>query len=104
MDLQMPDLNGIEATRRLTCRPAHTSAVLVVTMFEDDDSVFAAMRAGARGYLLKGRARPRRCGAIRAVAAGGGAIFSPAIAEHLMHYFATAPRLTTLHPVDAFPT
>jgi len=51
MDLQMPDLNGIEATRELA-RAVPTAAVLVLTMFDDDDSVFAAMRAGARGYVL----------------------------------------------------
>ena len=53
MDLRMPGLDGIEATRRLT-RSGSAAAVVVLTMFEDDDSVFAAMRAGARGYLLKG--------------------------------------------------
>src|SRR4029077_5146742 len=53
MDLRMPGLDGIEATRRLT-RAGSSSAIVVLTMFEDDDSVFAAMRAGARGYLLKG--------------------------------------------------
>lgn len=66
MDLRMPDLDGIEATRQINSRvPA--PAIVVLTMFEDDDSVFAAMRAGARGYLLKGsrpgrdRARDPRC-------------------------------------------
>ena len=53
MDLRMPELDGIEATRRIN-RRASAPAVVVLTMFEDDDSVFAAMRAGARGYLLKG--------------------------------------------------
>src|SRR6266851_5004290 len=52
MDVQMPGLNGIEATRHIL-RTSPQSKILVVTMFEDDDSVFAAMRAGARGYLLK---------------------------------------------------
>ncbi len=60
MDLQMPDLDGIAATRRLAAANPHVG-VLVVTMFEDDESVFAAMRAGARGYPAEGRARPRRC-------------------------------------------
>src|SRR5213078_4549302 len=69
MDLRMPDLDGIEATRRLTRRGA-TPAVIVLTMFEDDDSVFAAMRAGARGYLLKGAEQDEIVRAIRAAAAG----------------------------------
>ncbi|HEX5505102.1 MAG TPA: response regulator transcription factor [Thermomicrobiales bacterium] len=89
MDLQMPDLNGIEATRRLTAASPHVG-VLVVTMFEDDDSVFAAMRAGARGYLLKGARKTETLRAIRAVAAGE-AIFSPAIARRLMGFFAARP-------------
>ena len=58
MDLRMPDVDGIEATRRIN-RGAPAPAIVVLTMFEDDDSVFAAMRAGARGYLLKGQTRAR---------------------------------------------
>src|SRR5215472_9024474 len=53
MDLQMPGFNGIEATRRILRKSPHIG-ILVLTMFEDDDSIFAAMRTGARGYLLKG--------------------------------------------------
>jgi DNA-binding NarL/FixJ family response regulator len=89
MDLQMPGLNGIEATRRLTATSPHIG-VLVVTMFEDDESLFAAMRAGARGYLLKGSRGTETLRAIRAVAEGE-AIFSPAIARRLIGFFA-APR------------
>ena len=85
MDLQMPDLNGIEATRRLVAASPHIG-VLVVTMFEDDESVFAAMRAGARGYLLKGARKAEIVRAIRAVASGE-AIFSPTIARRLMNFF-----------------
>ena len=87
MDLQMPELNGVEATRRIVQTSPHIG-VLVVTMFEDDGSVFAAMRAGARGYLLKGAKYDEMLRAIRAVGAGE-AIFSPAIAARLMDYFAT---------------
>jgi DNA-binding NarL/FixJ family response regulator len=87
MDLQMPELNGIEATRQIVSRSPHVG-VLVLTMFEDDDSVFAAMRAGARGYLLKGSEQDELLRAIRAVAAGE-AIFAPAIAARLIGYFST---------------
>ena len=87
MDLQMPDLNGIEATRRIVRDSPHIR-VLVVTMFEDDSSVLAAMRAGARGYLLKGATHAEMARAIRAVGEGE-AIFSPAIAARLMEFFAT---------------
>ena len=86
MDVKMPGRNGIDATRQIVSRnPA--IAVLVLTMYEDDDSVFAAMRAGARGYLLKGADQDDVLRAISAVAAGE-AIFGPAIAERLMAYFA----------------
>jgi DNA-binding NarL/FixJ family response regulator len=92
MDINMPGVNGIEATRQiLLANP--TIGILVITMF-DNDSIFAAMRAGARGYLLKGAEGDETLRAIRAVA-NGEAIFSPAVAERLMHYFAapsTAPR------------
>ena len=89
MDLNMPGMNGIEATRHIVQTSPHVG-VLVVTMFEDDDSVFAAMRAGARGYLLKGANQAELLRAIRAVG-NGEAIFGPAIAERVMRYFA-APR------------
>src|SRR5919109_5576871 len=74
MDLHMPEVNGIEATRRIVESSPHVG-VLVLTMFEEDDSVFAAMRAGARGYLLKGADSEETLRAIRAIAAGE-AIFS----------------------------
>ena len=86
MDLSLPGMNGIDATRRIRERQPQV-AVLVVTMF-DDDSVFAAVRAGARGYLLKGAEGDETIRAIRAVA-NGEAIFSASIAQRLMHYFAT---------------
>jgi|ERR1051326_4570305 DNA-binding NarL/FixJ family response regulator len=89
MDLQMPGLGGIEATRRILTTTSPGLAVLVVTMFEDDYSVFAAMRAGARGYLLKDADEEEILRAIRAVA-NGDAIFSPAIARRMVDFFAAA--------------
>jgi len=85
MDLNLPGFNGIEATRRIR-ETAPAVAVLVVTMF-DDDSVFAAMRAGARGYLLKDAEGEETVRAIRAIA-HGEAIFSPSVARRLLGYFA----------------
>lgn len=86
MDLHMPDGNGIEATRKITQQAPHIR-VLVLTMFEADDSVFSALQAGARGYLLKGADKAEILRAIRAVHSGE-AIFGPAIAQRLMGYFA----------------
>ena len=85
MDVQMSDLNGIEATRQILHTSPHI-AILVLTMFEDDDFVFAALRAGARGYLLKGTMKADILRAIHAVASGE-AIFGAAIARRLMNFF-----------------
>jgi len=87
MDLQMPNVGGIEATRRILHTSPHIR-ILVVTMYEDDHSVFNAMRAGARGYLLKGASPDEVLRAISAVGSGE-AIFSPAIATHLIDFFAS---------------
>ena len=86
MDLKMPGASGIEATRRIVRQSPHIG-VLVLTMF-DDDSVFAAMQAGARGYLLKDARLEDVVRAIDAVGRGE-AIFSPSIAQRLLSYFAT---------------
>ena len=89
MDLDMPALHGVEATRRLVDNSPHIR-VLVLTMFDDDDSVFAAMRAGARGYLLKGADQADIARAIRAMAAGE-AIFGPSVAQRIIDFFAKPP-------------
>ena len=99
MDLQMPGINGIEATRQILHTSPHIR-ILVVTLFEDDASVFTALRAGARGYVLKDAQEDEMLRAIRAVGSGE-AIFSPAIATRLMDYFA-APRPAVAK--ELFPT
>lgn len=96
MDLNMPDKTGVEATREIkTVNPS--IAVLVLTMFDDDASVFASMQAGASGYLLKGASQDEIARAIRSVGAGE-AIFGPAVARRLITYFAT-----TTGPPEVFP-
>ncbi len=95
MDIQMPDMNGIEATRQILRTSPHMG-IIILTMFKDDDSVFAAMRAGARGYVLKGADQAVLLRAVRAVA-NGESLFSPEIATRLIQFFAnlkpSAPEL-----------
>ncbi len=98
MDVQMPGIDGIEATRRVL-RESPEVRVLVVTMFEDDATVFNAMRAGARGYVLKGASYAEMLRAIVAVG-GGEAIFSPGIAVRLVDYFAN---IRPAEPPQVFP-
>lgn len=98
MDIQMPGINGIEATRRILETDPGVG-VVVLTMFEDDDSVFAAMRAGARGYVLKGAEPDEILKVVRAVAAGE-AHFGPEIARRLTSFF-SAPR--PADAAEAFP-
>jgi DNA-binding NarL/FixJ family response regulator len=99
MDLNLPDLDGVEATRRIVSASPHTG-VLMLTMFENEAAVFAAMRAGARGYLLKGARNEQIIRAVRVIG-DGEAIFSPAIATRVLSLLGTAiprdesfPRLT----------
>ncbi len=98
MDLDMPGVGGIAATRRIVATSPHI-AVLVVSMLDDDDSIFEAMRAGARGYVLKGADRREIVRAVRSVASGE-AIFGPSIARRLVAWFSRS------HPdfaASAFP-
>jgi DNA-binding NarL/FixJ family response regulator len=97
MDLQMPGGGGLAAIRQIVQTSPHIR-ILVVTMFEDDDSVFAALRAGARGYILKDMDDEEITRAILAVGSGE-AIFSPAIAERIMKFFSARPTL----PASLFP-
>jgi DNA-binding NarL/FixJ family response regulator len=97
MDLHMPGVDGLTAIRQLASASPHPH-ILVVTMFEDDDSVFAAMRAGARGYALKDMDDDEMARAIRAVG-NGEAIFSPSIASRIMTFFGSRPT----QPATLFP-
>jgi DNA-binding NarL/FixJ family response regulator len=99
MDLQMPEGGGLEAIRAIVAANPE-ARLLVITLFADDDSVFAALRAGARGYVLKDADEDEIVRALRAVA-HGEAIFSPAIAARVMRYFASPPAAV---PREAFPT
>lgn len=96
LDLQMPGMHGLAAIREIG-RVAPDVAVLVLTMFDDEESLFAAMRAGARGYLVKGAEQDEIDRAVRAVAAGE-AIFAPVVAPRVLQYFADRPRVD-----DPFP-
>ena len=96
MDLNMPGRNGIEATRAIVSAAPHI-AVLVLTMYEDDDSVFSAVQAGARGYLVKGARQAELLRAVRSVAEGG-AVFGPAIARRMVDFFAAAAQAGAAAP------
>ncbi|AJY77918.1 LuxR family transcriptional regulator [Paenibacillus beijingensis] len=98
MDIDLPDCSGIESMREILRMSPHIG-VIMLSMIDDDASIFSAMRAGARGYLLKG-ARKREI--VRAVyaAADGEAIFSPAIAKRMIYYFDSQQHSAR---IDLFP-
>jgi DNA-binding NarL/FixJ family response regulator len=97
MDIRMPGLNGIEVTRLIKEQYPRIE-VLILTMFRDDQSVFTAMRAGAKGYVLKDADEEELLQSIRMVG-GGRAVFSSDIAERMIHYFsATTPSDAAAHP------
>jgi DNA-binding NarL/FixJ family response regulator len=85
MDIQLPAMNGIEASKRIKATNPRIQ-ILMLTMFQDDDSVFAAVRAGAQGYLLKGASQEDIANAIRGVARGE-AIFGAGVAERVLRFF-----------------
>lgn len=99
MDIKMPDTNGIEATRQILSTSPHIG-ILMFTMFEDDDTVFAALRSGARGYLLKGSSKAEIVNAIQSVQRGE-AIFGAPIAKRVMQHFSNLS--TTNAVTDSFP-
>lgn len=98
MDIKMPGISGIEATRRILAASPQMR-ILIVTMFEDDATVFTAMRAGARGFVLKDGEHADILRAIRSVGLGE-AIFSPSIAGRLIDFFGSARPAA---PREAFP-
>ena len=99
LDLNMPELNGVDAARRIVGTAPHT-AVLILTMYDDDALVFQAMQAGARGYVLKSADPATVLAAIRSVARGE-AIFGAALAQRLSHWFAVhGERADAVRPAD----
>jgi DNA-binding NarL/FixJ family response regulator len=102
MDIDMPEIGGVQAARAILNRNP-TVGVVMVTMLEDDASVFSSMRAGARGYVLKGAKPAELIQTIKAVAEGQ-ALFSPAIAKRIMRFFAEhGTKIRNSMPEDAFP-
>ena len=95
MDLNLMTTSGVDVTAEIMARP-HAPAVLVITMVDDDDTVVAALRAGARGYVLKGATGEEIAAAVRTVAAGG-AVFGAGVATHLLAMHASTRSEATLN-------
>ncbi len=87
MDVQMPDMDGLEATRRITADPVSTSSIVIVTTFDRDDYLFQALAAGASGFLLKNAGPEELITAVR-VAAAGDALLAPAVTKRVIERFA----------------
>ena len=90
MDVQMPDMNGLEATRRIVADGALQAAIVVVTTFDRDDYLFQALEAGASGFLLKNAGPEQLVEAVR-VAAAGDALLAPAVTRRVIERFAASP-------------
>ena len=96
MDIRMPGLDGLEATRQIL-ESGSQARILVLTTFDLDTYVYAALAAGASGFLLKDTPEDQLIGAIRAVAAGNG-LFAPTVTRRLIQHFASEPRTPALVP------
>lgn len=90
MDIQMPGMNGLDATRQITQNPANTSRVLILTTFERDDYIFEALRAGASGFILKNAPPEDLIEAVRVIA-GGNALLAPSVTKRIITEFAQRP-------------
>lgn len=101
MDVQMPDMDGIEATRRIVADPAITAAIAIVTTFDRDDYLHRALEAGASGFLLKNAGAEDLITAVRALAAGDG-MLAPEVTRRVLARFATAP--SPASPVSTGPS
>lgn len=105
MDVQMPGMDGLEATRRIVAEPSNTSAVVVVTTFDRDDYLFQALQAGASGFLLKNAGPEELTAAVR-VAAAGDALLAPEVTRRVIERFAGAgeePAPTASAPTASAP-
>lgn len=102
MDVQMPDMDGIEATRRIVADPAITAAIAIVTTFDRDDYLHHALEAGASGFLLKNAGAEDLITAVRALAAGDG-ILAPEVTRRVLARFAAAPTTAPVATTQRVP-